>query len=248
MSDPTNLFNGEQPPATPPAAATPPSNGLEDLLKNIKNESGEQKYKTLEDALVALDHSQKYIPELKNQLTGTQTELERIKTEMTKFNNIEESVQRLLAQQNQEGGRQPAANGLDEQAVIKLVQQGLMQSKQAESAVANQQKVNDALVSKFGDKALNVLQSKAAELHTTKEALGELAKQSPDLVLALFNTSAHKEPNPTIGALRTPVPKPPAAEITKPNKSMLIGVGMKEQAAYLDQIRQSVYEKHGINS
>lgn len=248
MADqPTNVFDGE---GNPPAVnnAPPANSNLEDLLKNIKNENGEQKYKSLEDALVALDHSQKYIPELKNQLSGTQTQLDEMKSEMAKFSNIEESVQRLLAQQQTQRETTPEATGLDEQAVIKLVQDSLKQTKQIEMLNANQQKVNDALVGKYGEKAIEVLDSKAAELHTTRQALGELSKQNPELVLALFNQPANKEPNPAVSSRRTPPPQHVTEGLRKQEKPLLSGVSAKEQADRFSEIRQALHEKYGIDS
>lgn len=248
MADQSNVFGDGNPTPENITPPTPTPSTLEDRLKNIKNENGEPKYKSLEDALVALEHSQKYIPELKSQLTGTQAQLEEMKAQMAKFNNIEETVQRLLAQQQNQRATTPEASGLDEQAVIKLVQESLKQSEQIKQLTANQQKVNDALVSKYGEKAAEVLEAKAAELHTTKQALGELAKQNPDLVLALFNPPANKEPNPTVTGRRTPDPKPIVPELEKPTKSLLSGVSAKEQAARLQRIRQAVHNKYSIES
>jgi hypothetical protein len=249
MADQPNVFGNESAPDQDITSPAPNTNSnLGDLLKNIKNENGEQKYKSLEDALVALDHSQKYIPELKNQLTGTQAQLEEMKAQMAKFNNIEESVQRLLAQQQTQRETPPEVTGLDEQAVMKLVQDSLKQSEQVKLLMSNQQKVNDALVGKYGEKAIEVLDAKAAELHTTRQALGELSKQNPDLVLALFSTPANKEPNPAVNGRRTPNPQPVVEELEKPTKSLLSGVSAREQADRLVKIRQAVYNKYDVQN
>lgn len=243
MSD--NVFNGDS--TTTTTTTTAPSN-LEDLLKNIKNDDGQPKYKSLEDALIALDHSQKYIPELKNQLTGTNTQLEAMKAEIAKFGNIEETVQRLLAQRQSTAATTPEAKGLDEQAVRKLVEDSLSTQQQAQQAQTNQKQVSDALVSKYGEKAIEVMEAKVAELHITKQVLGDLAKQNPALVLALFNTSAQKEVNPTVGSNRTPPPKTVTNTVGRPEKSILSGATMKDQASYLDKIKAEVWAKHGITS
>lgn len=248
MADQASVFGEQAAPApvTTPATPAAPAN-LDNLLSGIKNEAGEQKYKSLEDALVALDNSQKYIPELKSQLTGTQEKLREVEEKMTKFGNIDETVQRLLAQQQTEtAATTPVASGLDEQAVLKLVQATLTQNSQAATQVTNQQKVNDVLVGKFGDKAVEVLDAKAAELHTNRQALGELAKQNPDLVLALFGTAPTKDHNPTVGGRRTPDPIPSNGELAKPTKSLLAGATGKEQAARFAAIRNSIHTKYGV--
>lgn len=244
-----NVF-GDQPTPANPTPATPSANGYEDLLKNIKNDSGEQKYKTLEDALVALDHSQKYIPELKNQLSGYQSEVQGLKEKVNQFGNIEETVQRLLAKQP-EPSATPAVNpGLDEQAVRNLVEASLQSQRQAEVLGANQRKVNDTLVSKFGEKAIEKLDAKAAELKTTRQALGELAKQNPDLVLALFSEAGSKDPTPAVSSRRTPDPKPVVDPTRKPEKSLLSGPGAnrREQGDYFGKLRAETYAKYGIDS
>lgn len=251
MADqPNNVFDGTTPPAgepTPSGVQNPPSDNLQDLLKNIKNDQGEQKYKSLEDALVALDHSQKYIPELKTQLSGTQQELNEMKVKMEKFGNIEETVQRLLAQkQEPQAHTPPSATGLDEQAVMKLVQQSLQARESQTQMQVNQKTVNDALVAKFGDKVIETLESKAKELNTTRQALGELAKNNPKLVLALFETHTQNI-NPTLPSRRTPEPMKPNPASERPAKSMLSGVSVRDQAARLNQIRDGIYTKHGID-
>lgn len=250
MADqPNNVFSGEPtPPATnqPQAEVTPPSDNLEDLLKNIKNEQGEQKYKSLQDALVALDHSQRYIPELKTQLSGTVEELNRMKEQMGKFQNIEDTVQRLLAQQQIEKPvTTPSSSGLDEQAVLKLVSDSLQKNKQVETMEANMKSVHDALVSRFGDKVIETLENKAKELNTTRQALGELAKSNPKLVLALFEDHKTRESNPTVPN-RQAVP-PFTSQPREQHKSLLSGVSMKDQAAVMNKLRDQVFAKHGID-
>lgn len=244
-----NVFNGEGTPVVQPPAATPPAApNLDDLLANIKNESGEQKYKSLQDALIALDNSQKYIPQLKSQLTGTEEKLKEMQEKIAKFGNIDETVQRLLAQQRQsDGDTPPQVVGLDEQAVLNLVKKSLSMTKQAEMFEANQKRVNDALLGKFGEKAIETLDAKAAELHTTRQALGELAKQNPDLVLALFPQSTVKDHNLTVSSRRTLPPTQDHVLPPKPEKSLLSGASSKEQAARFAQLRDSVKAKYGID-
>lgn len=250
MPDPANVFDGNQPPAAPNSdGATPPNTpppSLEDMLKGIKNENGEQKYKTLADALVALDHSQKFIPELKNQLTETQRQLLETQEQVKKFGNVEETVQRLLAQQQPpRGNTDPPVVGLDEQAVLRLVTDSMSKAEQMKALEANQKTVNDALVAKFGEKAIEVLDSKANELGTTRQALGELAKSNPKLVLALFGSQSTNVP-PTLPSRRAPDPIKKSDD-GKPGKSLLAGVSAKEQADRLAQIREQVFNKHGID-
>ena len=61
--------NSESTPTPTPVTTTISDNPYADLLRNIKNEDGNQKYDTIQKALEALSHSQTYIPQIKSQLT-----------------------------------------------------------------------------------------------------------------------------------------------------------------------------------
>src|SRR5690348_4083886 len=150
MSD-QSLFTEDQS-ATKPPEQSPAVDKYADLLKSIKNEAGEQKYKSLDDALVALQHSQEYIPSLKTTLSQREEELGRIKAELEKRASIEEVVSRLAAKQTDKDGLPPTAGGLDEQAFAKLVEQQIMHSRAQEAAKSNQERVQKILFKKFGDK------------------------------------------------------------------------------------------------
>lgn len=240
----------DQPNAFSESTTTPNSepNSLDALLANIKNENGEQKYKSLEDALKALDASQRYIPELKNQLTGAINEVEGLKTQVSKFSNIEETVQRLLAQDQNRGSDPPPVAGLDEQAVIKLVQQSLQSAKAADVAESNFKLVNEALVKKYGDKAVETVTSKAAELGTTPKALQELASQNPQLVLALFGSTTHSDPTMTHTSRQAPPPVKVEQEAAAPRRG-IFHANDRDRAAYLRDLRAEIYakvEKEGL--
>lgn len=238
------MDNFGTPTETTPQGSTP--NSLDDLLKGIVNEHGEQKYKSLEDALKALDHSQRYIPELRNQLTGNQTELAGLKAELAKFGNIEETVQRLLQTNQPPAATPPAATGISEADVLRLVQQSLQQSTAAATAESNFKLVNDSLVGKYGDKTGEVVAAKARELKTTPEDLVALSKRSPDLVMQLFQTTAPSETIRSSGGRVAPPPVSVVGEAKKPEgKSLLVGITDKQRGAYFHDLRKEIYGKMG---
>lgn len=251
MTDQSSVFS-EQAPATQPLVeqqqqAQP--NAYEDLLKGIKNEQGLPKYATLEDALKALQHSQAYIPEAKSQLTQQQEEIAKLRQELEQRANLEEVVSRL-ATQNQPAPKvdQPAGSGLDESAVMKLVQQQLEMNQAQASAQQNQQQVETALRAKFGEKAGEVVKQRASELGLTPQALGELSSKSPQAVLALFNTQGASGPKPTTSSVSihsTHQQGSPVLE--RPAKSLLTGASTKDQMAFMAKVREKVYQDNGIN-
>jgi len=247
MADQPNVFGNEG--VTPPVENNATQiDKYADLLKSIKNENGEQKYDSLEKALEALGHSQTFIPQIKSQLTEKEKELERIKAELAQRESVEEVMQRLIANNQNGEDHPPTANGLDEQAVMKLVQQTLNQTKQSEIIQSNQSKVQEALSKKFGDKASEAVAKKAAELGTTPKELGELASKNPNLILALFNTQGHSDPTPTRSSVNISAIPAPRTKLERPQKSILSGATTKDQKAFMEQVRAEVYAKHGIDN
>lgn len=218
-----------------------------DLLKNIKNETGNQKYDSVPKALEGLAHAQNFIPQLQAQVRQQEEEIRTLREQLAKAATVDDVVQKLAAQQARGQDNPPAASGLDEQAVMGLVQQALQQTKAQESAQGNVLKVQEVLTAKFGDKAAEVLEAKAKELGTTRADLGKLASQNPQLVLALFGTPAPQGINPTTGSVTIPASyKPPVKELERPEKSLLSGATSKSQAEFMRKIKEQVYAKYNV--
>jgi hypothetical protein len=249
MADQPNVFNEIPPNTETPPVVTPPSvDKYADLLKSIKNENGESKYDNIEKALEALKHSQEYIPTLKTQLTEKEQELAILRAAKEKYENIDEVVQRLTARQPNGEENPPATRGLDEQAVADLVRRTLSQTTQESKANENLDKVQSVLLDKFKDKAPEVIRQKAQELGTTTKQLEDLAKQSPAMVLALFNSQVPTTAPVTTGNINTQPINRPSTDLAPPSKSLLAGASTKEQKDYMDKVKASVYAKHGITN
>lgn len=243
-----SVFDSTATPATPPQDQGQP-NAYEDLLKTIVNEQGQPKYANLSEALKALQHAQSYIPEVKSQLTQREQEVLRLQAELEQRQSIEDVVSRL-AKPNQPNAQDnpPASSGLDESAVMKLVQQTLERQQQLTAAQANQAQVEQALKAKFGEKTKEVVQQRAAELGLTPQALGELSSKSPQAVLALFNTQGTHSPQPTRSSVNIPPTRQPGSPpIERPTKSLLTGASTKDQMEYMAKIRQKIYDENGIS-
>lgn len=242
----------EQDPATKPQEpvqqqAAP--NAYEDLLKGIKNEQGLPKYATIDEALKALQHSQEYIPQVKTQLTQKDQELADLRAKLEQHASLEDVVSRLTKPtQTDTKDDRPNVSGLDESAVMKLVQQQLERNQQTLSATANQQQVESALKAKYGDRTVDVVKQRAAELGLTPQALGELSSKSPQAVLALFNTQGPQGPKPTTSSVNTSGFNQQQPALERPTKSLLTGASTKEQAAYMAKIREDVHRKNGIDN
>jgi hypothetical protein len=245
------VFTDQSPVTQPqePVQQQAAPNAYEDLLKGIKNEAGLPKYATLEDALNALKHSQDYIPQVKSQLSQKDQELADLRAKLEQHQSLEDVVSRLT-KPNQPDIKDdhPNVSGLDESAVMKLVQQQLERNQQTMSAQSNQQQVENALKAKYGDKTVDVVKQRAAELGLTPQALGELSSKSPQAVLALFNTQGPQGPKPTTSSVNTSGFNQQQPTLERPTKSLLTGASTKEQAAYMAKIREDVHRKNGIDN
>lgn len=244
-----NVFNQEvklEAPASAPVLS--PDASYADLLAMIKNEEGKQKYDNLPKALEGLVNAQQYIPQLKTELQSKEAELVELRAKLAQQASVEEVVSRLTANNQPRATEIPSqASGLDEQAVMNLVQQTLAQRDQQSVSASNSAQVQSALVAKYGDKAGEMVAQRAAALGTTTQKLGELASQNPQLVLELFNTSAPKGPTPTTTSVNTSGFNAPVSnELKKPERSLLGGATAKQQTEYMRLIREKVYRDNGI--
>lgn len=243
-----NLFDEGSKPADQPVTPASQPSASQDVFANqlaqILNERGEPKYASVDKAIEALKHSQDYIPQLKTQLTEKEQEIQQLRDELSKRVGVEDAIARL-SQQRQEQDP-PAVSGLDEKSVLELVQKTLTQREQQSVRQQNINAVTDALTHKFGEKAREVISAKAQELNMSLEQMKQLSEQNPQLVLTLFN---HSQSTPSGAPQRSSVTLPEIERQREaPKGSMLRGVSMKDQAAYMAKIREEVLRKHGIES
>jgi hypothetical protein len=251
MSD-HDIFSNEEikPPVTTGDDTIPPlaSDPLADLLAGIKNDSGEQKYKTIQDAITALANSQAHIKTLEAERKAQEDRLAELQEKAKKVDNIDEVLAKLSAKEQEQPGKEtPATGGLDEQAIVNLVKKVLDDKDNSTKQQSNLQTVQTALAKKFGEKATDQVRKKASELGTTPEKLGQLATENPSLVLALFGEVSTKPVQPTTSSvnLHTPAATP---ALEKPAKSLLLGSTSKEQTEYMKKIKEEVYRKYGVTT
>jgi hypothetical protein len=218
----------------------------EDLLLTIKNESGEPKYKTVQDALNALAHSQAFIPTLMTEKKTLEQELATLREQASKAASIEEVLAKLTANNDKKPDEvTPPASGLSAEAVADLVRKELQAVSQNTQQKTNYDTVQNTLKQKFGEKTKEAVASKAQELGTTPEQLGELAKSNPAMVLALFN-SAKSSVTPTTPS-SVNLPRTPAdTGLEPPKKSLLLGATSRDQKEYMQQVKAAVYKRHNV--
>ena len=182
---------------------TPPSNDqYMSLLGEIKNEKGEQKYKTIEEALKALQHSQEYIPSLHKKLDSLQEEKNSLEKNYDRVLGIEEKLNLLLnrdntddnsVDKNVDDSNQDKSFDIDQ--IENIIERRLLQREQRTKEENNIKKVSDTLATLYQKDAYKVISDKATELGMSVDDIKTLAAKSPN---AVFKMLGLKENNSAI--------------------------------------------------
>jgi hypothetical protein len=237
LVDQTDIFNTNSP---------APVDNPDDLLASIKNEQGEPKYKSVQEAIKALANSQAFIPQLLGEKKTLEDEIIKLREKASKLDNLDEVIAKLSAKDTEHNRQEtPATESLSEEAVVNLVKNVLAQSQTENTAKTNLTLVHNSLASKFGEKTKEIVAKKAQELGTTPEKIGELSATDPSLVLALFQASPIKTVTPITSSVHLPN-ETEKFKAVAPTKSLLLGATSKEQAALMADIKREVYEKYGV--
>ena len=248
MADQASIFennNGGTPPQnTPPGSG---GNGQPDelttLLANIKNERGEPKYKSVQDALKALQHSQEYIPSLKQ----TKDELEaKLQQAIDKANKVDVLEQTILELTQKVGTvSNTSNNGLTEEQIADLVNRTLSNAQQETVAKNNIAAVANKAKEVFGDKAEEVFYKKAEELGLTKAEFNALAAKTPQAVLKLIGADGEQRSSSNSSGFNTSGFQPVKDSMIKANaKSVLLGATSDEVVEESRNSRKLVDELH----
>lgn len=251
MPDQGSIFVENNSSVTPtPNAGTAPANvqvdpSVANLLGEIKNERGEQKYKTLEDALKALKHSQEYIPQLTNTLKQKDEELAALSGTVSKISEIEKALETLSQK-----AATPPTNGpsLTEDQIAELVTKTLTKTQQEAVYRANTQSVVESVKAKFGDKAQEVFYGKAQELGMSREDFNAIAAKTPKAVLKLLGIE-DSTPNPVASPGSSVVNTAGIAprsdsKIGRNTKGVIIGATTQDFKQELENVKAMVDELH----
>ena len=256
MTDQSSIFGTNSSQVTPDqnnapsnGAPTGGSSAITDLLMQIKNDRGEQKYKTVEDALNGLKHAQEYIPQLNTTLKQREQELEEARQQAAKIQELESTLRKLT--QPQDPVQATPVAGMTAEQVAVLVEQTLTKKQVETVSSQNIASVTQAVASKFGDKAEEVFYGKAQELGLSKAEFNALAAKTPKAVLSLLGISdtsvapAQVKTSSQGTAINTAAIQPNVESLVGRNKSPVI-VGattqqLKEESA---RARAMVDELH----
>lgn len=263
MADqPDNIFNSNNPADTSAdktvsdgSNVTPPSNDLvANLLKDIKNERGEQKYKDPLEALNGLKHAQDFIPQLKSQISDKEQENARLREELNRLKEIESSVQKLT---QSSPDPQPTVPGtMTEEQIAELVVRQLSKKEKEVEQKQNLQTVVSTLRNVFGPDAEKTFYAKASELGLSMEEINGLAATKPKAVLTMLGISENAQPanpakpSPTSGTVNSSSLQNIGESFVGRNpKPALIGATTDDLKQATDRAKRMVEEldKHGLS-
>lgn len=182
------------------------TSSLDTLLAGIKNERGEQKYSSVEEALKGLAHAQALIPSIKTEKSQLEQEIAALREKTQKVDTLEQTIMELT-QRGKKEETPPTQFG--EEDIAKIVEKQITARQAGEQVERNKASVKNALVAQFGqEQAAVIFQKKAEELEITPEALTSLVGSSPKAVLAMFGVSESPVKNkgtkaPVNGSVRT---------------------------------------------
>lgn len=241
MSDQDIFEENSNSQETPETTAAPNTGDLfSDQLSQITDVDGRQKYDDVNKALEALKASQEYIPTLKE-------ENEKLKQELEKRESVEDVVKRL--QGNQTTEETTKVQSLDEEAVQSLVNNVLSQREAQSVEAQNMLLVTQSLTQKYGEKAKEVISSKANELGTTPNDLKEMARKQPKVFLALFGQSTSGvSTNPTTSSTQSTISKEQSLKPETPKKSVLAGARTEDLVSEWRKDRDYIYKEFNIES
>ena len=221
----------------------------EDLLRTIRNpETGEPKYKSIDDALKALKHAQEFIPSLQQENKTYLEELQQAREELQKSAGAMDALDRLAQPQPSQGST-PAPKEIDGRDIEGLVEKALQKKQTQAQQKTNVDKVKSALQEKYGDKAGQHFYQKAEELGLDRKTMNELAAKSPNAVLKYFEGEAGSNVTPSTSTVKSEgmkAPERPKGPLAPPSKSMMAGANTKDLVEELRRHRAAVYEKYGI--
>jgi len=169
-----------------------PNSLFADQLSSITTDDGRQKYSDVPTALASIPHAQGHISELTNKVKELEEEVAKRRGAEELLNSLQQSQQQVT--------EAPSVTGLDETAVQNVVNNILQSKAQQDVAETNATSVRNALVAKFGEAASVEFQNKANALGVDVGQLTEMSKQTPNIVMELFNTPGVRDPQPTTGS------------------------------------------------
>lgn len=204
-----------------------------EFLAAITNPEGQQKYRTVADALIGAAKAQEHIQRIEAENAELRSVAKKVDTLEQVLLNLEQgkpvqTIQAVPAVEDQE----------------KIVLSVLEKQRAAEAAKANREQVLNALKERYGDKVNEALTQKANDLGLSVAELGALAARSPKAVLDYFK--AEGKGTPTVqSTVNTQALSPQPTEVKTP-ENIMWGASTREVVDFFRQVKEDVNRQLGI--
>jgi len=164
-----------------------------------------KKYETMEELAKSAIYAQEYIK-------SVERERDQLREDVTKQNSLESVLDQITSQQQTTSTTQETPSELSQQVskpediasiIDEKVSDLFTKREQEVQAKTNRDSVNNTLLQKYGERASEVLQAKAAEVGLTLDQIGKMAETSPQAVLAYFKEAGSSAPQRTESSFNT---------------------------------------------
>lgn len=226
-------------------------NPFDNLLSDIKNDDGEPKYKDVESALRALNHSQQFIKTLTTEKADVEKTLAEAQMEIDKRSSVEDIVTKLTSSDPNDTKKvdQPQAVGLDEEHVLNLVKKALNDQSSDNQQAQNLNSVVSKLSEAYGDDVKSTIAQVAKDAGTTASGLKELSKTNPTMVLKLFEKVETQSSSPSNTSLSSPKTVTKANEAPTSERKIMTGGASNDEVVDLwRKTREYVHSEMGITN
>lgn len=171
----------------------PKEGNKEQLPEELQNLVGEdKKYKSVEDALKSIPHSQQHISQLEQELAEMRERLESART----VDDILDQINQPKQEEHKEPERKQESPQLSQDDIARIVDSRISEQERMQTAHQNQQAVVERMQELYGDKAEETYVHRAEELGVPVEWLNETASKSPQAVFELFGLNKKERATP----------------------------------------------------
>jgi len=199
-----NIFGGDKPQEAAPAESNPSNFEVPDSVLDLIGDG--RKYKTTEDALSSIPHSQAHIQKI-------EAENAELRISAEKVSNIDSALEKIAANQNQ-GTTTPTVE-FDPNSVAAIVDDRLKAQDALKVRNSNTQSVITAMQNEYGDKASETFNQAAAANGMSVDDLNQLSATSPKAALKLIGVNEKTSlPGTSNGSVNTESLKPAEQELS----------------------------------
>lgn len=180
-----DVFEGRDQKPTDQRVESGAKDSYQELLAAIQNEEGNQKYKSVSEALVGASHAQAHIKRLEQEMADLRARVTEADTRASLVDSVRDQ------------GKDTSKPQLSRDELFDAFNQFDQAKRQQEMRQQNRTKVNTGLRERFGEAAANAVNRRAQEMGVTPEFLLDIGEKSPSAFFEYFKTETKGSPSTT---------------------------------------------------